>query len=138
MTSYRRRCDVITSHRRKYDVSFTSCARWLDFAFLSYSAILKKNDFPLFWTKTDVKPLATLPRRYIIVIHKCKTICPLLGGDNSRALASELYLPHRRTNRTDKSISFSGYISRTCGKPLPFTSQADKQWYKYSIPSSSV
>ena len=28
MTSYRRRCDVITSHRRSYDVIFTSCARW--------------------------------------------------------------------------------------------------------------
>ena len=28
MTSYRRRCDVITSHRRQYDVIFTSCARW--------------------------------------------------------------------------------------------------------------
>ena len=28
MTSYRRRCDVITSHRREYDVTFTSCARW--------------------------------------------------------------------------------------------------------------
>ena len=28
MTSYGRRCDIITSHRRKYDVIFTSCARW--------------------------------------------------------------------------------------------------------------
>ena len=29
MTSYQRRCDVITSHRRLYDVIFTSYARWV-------------------------------------------------------------------------------------------------------------
>ena len=28
MTSYQRRCDVITSHRRWYDVILTLCARW--------------------------------------------------------------------------------------------------------------
>ena len=28
MMSYRLRCDVITSHRRLYDVILTSCARW--------------------------------------------------------------------------------------------------------------
>ena len=28
MTSYWRRCDVITSHRRQYVVIFTSCSRW--------------------------------------------------------------------------------------------------------------
>ena len=26
---YRRRCDVISLHRRKYDVTFTSCALWV-------------------------------------------------------------------------------------------------------------
>ena len=29
MTLYQRRCDVITSHRRWYDVIFTSCAWWV-------------------------------------------------------------------------------------------------------------
>ena len=33
MTSYRRRCDVITSHRRQSEVILTSCACW-DGAFL--------------------------------------------------------------------------------------------------------
>ena len=28
MTSDRRRCDVMASHRRWYDVRMTSCARW--------------------------------------------------------------------------------------------------------------
>ena len=28
MTSYQRRCDVITSHRRSYDVIFAPNARW--------------------------------------------------------------------------------------------------------------
>ena len=28
MTSYQRRCDVITSHRRCYDVILTLCAHW--------------------------------------------------------------------------------------------------------------
>ena len=28
MTSYQRRCDVMTSHRRRYDVIMTSCACW--------------------------------------------------------------------------------------------------------------
>ena len=28
MTSYRRRCDVITSHQGKYDIIFMSCACW--------------------------------------------------------------------------------------------------------------
>ena len=27
ITSYQRRCDVLTSHRRRYDVVLTSCAR---------------------------------------------------------------------------------------------------------------
>ena len=31
MTSYRRRCDVNTSHLRPYDVSSTSCAGWVIF-----------------------------------------------------------------------------------------------------------
>ena len=29
MTSYRRRCDVITSHRRQFNVFMTSCACWV-------------------------------------------------------------------------------------------------------------
>ena len=29
MTSYQRRCDVITSHRRWYDVILTLCAHWV-------------------------------------------------------------------------------------------------------------
>ena len=29
MTLYRRRCDVITSHRRQYDIISTLCARWV-------------------------------------------------------------------------------------------------------------
>ena len=28
MTSYGRRCDVMTSHRRQYDIISKSCARW--------------------------------------------------------------------------------------------------------------
>ena len=32
MTSYQRQCDVMTSHRRRYDVILTSCARWEDTA----------------------------------------------------------------------------------------------------------
>ena len=30
MTSYQRRCDVITSHRRWYDVILTLCAHWIE------------------------------------------------------------------------------------------------------------
>ena len=32
MTSYQRRCDVITSHRRWYDVILTLCAHWVIFS----------------------------------------------------------------------------------------------------------
>ena len=34
MTSYQRRCDVITSHRRLYDVIFAPNAHWVTFVFL--------------------------------------------------------------------------------------------------------
>ena len=32
MTLYERRCDVITSHRRSYDVILRSCAHWVNFS----------------------------------------------------------------------------------------------------------
>ena len=53
MTSYRRRCDVITSHRRLYDVIFTSCARWevvaIDTTSMSFRARINKNvSLPVF------------------------------------------------------------------------------------------
>ena len=43
MTSYRRRCDVITSHRRQYDVIFKPCARWDGPVCSLFISILSQN-----------------------------------------------------------------------------------------------
>ena len=50
MTSYQRRCDVITSHRRWYDVILTLCAYWVTevpLRFVSVSAFLSALNFRL-------------------------------------------------------------------------------------------
>ena len=69
MTSYQRRCDVITSHRRWYDVILTSCAHWDGFnleIFIGFTVIRWK--FYYFMKSCRMYKLkSTVPLRSMIV-----------------------------------------------------------------------
>ena len=122
MTSRQRRCDVITSHRRRHNVILAPNARWVD---TTAQAALTLNQ--------DLAKLSTWADKWLVSFNPNKTESLLLTRKMNRQIHPSISMNNQIVTEVEKHKHHGYVFQSNCLWHEPLNMITSKVWQRINI-----